>query len=48
MNSSFYIFSLDPAGHLRVVAIALIISIAIVGLSLTARVGVIDETQRCT
>lgn len=39
MNSSIY--SADRATHLRVVAIALVISIAIVGLGISARVSAI-------
>jgi hypothetical protein len=43
MNSS--IFSADRATHLRVVAIALVISIAIVGLGIAARVSAIGVMQ---
>jgi hypothetical protein len=43
MNSSIY--SADRATHLRIVAIALIISITIVGLGISARVSAISAMQ---
>lgn len=43
MNSSIY--SADRATHLRVVAVALIISIAIVGFGISARVSALYAMQ---
>jgi hypothetical protein len=43
MNSSIY--SADRATHLRIVAIALVISIAIVGLGIVARVSEIGAME---
>lgn len=43
MNSSIY--SADRATHLRVVAVALIVSIAIVGFGISARVNALDAMQ---
>jgi len=43
MNSSVY--NADRATHLRVVAVALMASIAIVGLAISARVNSIQDRQ---
>jgi hypothetical protein len=43
MNSSVY--SADRATHLRIVALALMLSIAIVGFAVSARVNSIEMTQ---
>jgi len=43
MNSSIY--SADRTTHLRVVAVALAISIAIVGLGISARLSAVDAMQ---
>lgn len=43
MNSSIH--SADRATHLRIVAMALIIGIAIVGLGISARVSTMDDMQ---